>query len=601
MKFIKWILNNIKKLIFFFIKQTVIFIYRTFLLFVLVVGIAYFIYTSFEAQKMAEMNKKYEYVEIDMNREFKEGGQKLIDLLMGDKVSYFDFTQSLKELEKDPKVKGVIFKLDGYSLSSAQTEEISKIVEEISKTKKSYSYSTGFTKNDYSFALSTKEIIMPMTYTSTSNITGYGVEIPFYKKVADKFGVGFTVVHMGDYKSFGENLVSTSMSQYSKENMLSLLNKLYGNFVSKVSEKRGIDKTLLNKKILDGEFAYATPDLLKQINLIDTHKYYSELKKELDPENENIINFDDYRQLKAVQNLNMNTSAKPKNKIGVINLSGNIVEVDEKSKEVITVESFEKMFNKAMADENVKGIVLRVNSPGGSALSSEIIHNMILNGKNSSKKPVYVSMGSVAASGGYYISVAGDKLFANKNSITGSVGVVSIIPNISGLADKVGVNFEILTNGKNTELNSIIQKPSESRLKLMYLSNEKVYSEFKNRVATSRGFTPEEVEAVARGRVWTGEEALNNRMIDGIAGLDEVTILLAKELKIEEAYEVVSISEDDFKGDLQGYFSLLKSGVLIDTFLEMKGFAPLGKILNIDTPIVKNGQLFYAPYVEKIK
>ena len=91
MKFIKWILNNIKKLIFFFIKQTVIFIYRTFLLFVLVVGIAYFIYTSFEAQKMAEMNKKYEYVEIDMNREFKEGGQKLIDLLMGDKVSYFDF------------------------------------------------------------------------------------------------------------------------------------------------------------------------------------------------------------------------------------------------------------------------------------------------------------------------------------------------------------------------------------------------------------------------------------------------------------------------------------------------------------------------------
>ena len=135
----------------------------------------------------------------------------------------------------------------------------------------------------------------------------------------------------------------------------------------------------------------------------------------------------------------------------------------------------------------------------------------------------------------------------------------------------------------------------------MYLSNEKVYSEFKNRVATSRGFTPEEVETVARGRVWTGEEALNNRMIDGIAGLDEVTILLAKELKIEEAYEVVSISEDDFKGDLQGYFSLLKSGVLIDTFLEMKGFAPSGKILNIDTPIVKNGQLFYAPYVEKIK
>lgn len=613
MKFIKWILEKLKKLVIFFVKQTGIFIFRTFLLVMLLVGIGYSMYVSFESKRISDLNKKYEYVEIDMNRDFKEGNQKLIDLILGDKVSYYNLIETLKDIENDPKVKGVIFKLDGYSLSAAQTEEISKIVERISKNKDTYAYSTGFTKNDYSFALGTKQILMPFTQTSTSNIVGYGIEMPFYKRIADKFGVNFTVVHMGAYKSFGENLVSTSMSDYSKENLTSLLNNVYDNFITRVAEKRGIAKDVVSSKILNGEIASATPYELKELNLIDKDTYYSDLKRELGEKN--IIVLDEYRDVKAMQDMLVN-KVESSNKIGIITLSGSIVESEDKGKEVITPENVEKVLNKALEDEEIKGIVLRMDSPGGSALSSQIIYNMIMKGKEFSKKPVYVSMGSVAASGGYYISVSGDKIYANKNTITGSVGVVSIVPNISGLASKVGVDFEVLTNGKNTELNSIIQQPTKERLALLLKSNSKVYDEFKSRVATGRGLTLDEVEKVAKGRVWTGDEALSNKMIDGIATLDEVTNLLAEDLKIENDFSVVEITEEDFKGDFKAYLGIFKKGVVANIILDMDQISTITKILNFNAePFTmgsngkiksnfiksKNGQLLYAPYIENIE
>lgn len=613
MKFIKWILEKLKELAIFFVKQTGIFIFRTFLLLVLLVGIAYSIYVSFESKRISDLNKKYEYVEVDMSRDFKEGNQKLLDLILGDKVSYYDLIETLKDIENDPKIKGVIFKLDGYSLSTAQTEELSKIVEKISEKKTTYAYSTGFTKNDYSFAVGTKQILMPFTQTSTSNIVGYGIEMPFYKRVADKFGVNFTVVHMGAYKSFGENLVSTSMSNYSRESLTSLLDNLYGNFIERVSQRRGIAKDLISYKILNGDIASATPYELKDLNFIDKDIYYSDLKREIGEKN--IIVLDEYRDVKAMQDIVAN-KVESKNKIGIITLSGNIVESEDKGKEVITPENVEKVLNKALEDEEIKGIVLRMDSPGGSALSSQIIYNMIMKGKEFSKKPVYVSMGTVAASGGYYISVSGDKIYANKNTITGSVGVVSIVPNISGLADKVGVDFEILTNGKNTELNSIIQDPSAERVALLLKSNAKVYDEFKLRVSKGRGLSLDEVESVAKGRVWTGDEALDNKMIDGIATLDEVTNLLAQDLKIENDFSVVEVTEEDFKGDFKAYLGMFKKGVVANIILDMDQISTITKILNFNVePFTmgangkiksnyinsKNGQLLYAPYIENIE
>lgn len=613
MEFIKWILKKLKNLVIFFVKQTGIFIFRTFLLVILLVGIGYSVYVSLESKRISDLNKKYEYVEVDMNREFKEGNQKLIDLILGDKISYYNLIETLKDIEKDPKIKGVIFKLDGYNLTGAQTEEISKIVEKISENKVTYAYSTGFTKNDYSFALGTKQILMPFTQASTSNIVGYGVEMPFYKRVADKFGVHFTVVHMGEYKSFGENLVSTSMSHYSRESLTSLLNNLYGNFIARVAEKRGMAKDMLSHKILNGDIASATPYELKELNLIDKDTYYSDLKRELGEKN--IIALDEYREVKAMQEM-LVSKVDSKNKIGIITLSGNIVESDDKGKDVITPENVEKVLNKALEDEEIKGIVLRMDSPGGSALSSQIIYNMIMKGKEFSKKPVYVSMGSVAASGGYYISVSGDKIYANKNTITGSVGVVSVIPNVSKLADKIGVDFEVLTNGKNTELNSIIQEPSEERVALLLKSNARVYDEFKTRVSTGRGLSLDEVEKVAKGRVWTGEEALSNKMVDGIATLDEVTNLLAKDLKIENDFSVVEVTQEDFKGDFKAYLGIFKKGVIANIILDMDQIATITKILNFDVePFTmgsngkiksnyinsKNGQLLYAPYIENVE
>lgn len=519
------------------------------------------IYQYREQASLAKKNINYEYVEIDMSSKFKEGEISPLDEVMGEGISYFDFINNLEKIKSNSRVKGLIFKLDNFSLTRAQSEEVGKIVEEISKTKEVYSYSTGFNRASYYFAANSNKIFMPGTSSATSNIGTYSVELPFYKRIADKAGVKFTVVHMGAYKSFGENLVSTSMSEFSKENTLNILNKSFDEFLESVSIKRGIEKNALEKKIIDGELISAIPDELLENKLIDSKIYYEDFKETIG--SKKIIPYLDYKDLIERKPLISVSYKEKKDKIALIFLDGEITEDSAPTKSgSITETTTIELLDKAFKDKDVKGIVLRVNSPGGSALVSDIIHEKIKNGKK--EKPVYISMGSVAASGGYYISSAGDRIFVNKNTVTGSIGVVSIIPNFEEIAKKIGVDMNILQKGEKQNIYSLFQPVDDTRINTLLKSNERVYNEFKGHVAEGRRMSLEKVEKVAQGRVWTGKDAVSNGLADEIASLPEVIVKLATKLNLEkENYEIDIIERGDMKGEIKGYLKLFRKNASI--------------------------------------
>ena len=236
-----------------------------------------------------------------------------------------------------------------------------------------------------------------------------------------------------------------------------------------------------------------------------------------------------------------------------------------KNSKNITPNSMEKKIEKAVNDKNVKAIVIRVNSPGGSALASDIIYNNI----KEIEKPVYVSMGNMAASGGYYISLAGKKIFANQNTITGSIGVVTLFPNIDKLGKKIGVNFEVIKNGENSDILNLTKRTTEKEIEIIRKNMNNIYEEFKGYVSLNRGLDDEDVEEIAQGKVWTGVMAMKNGLIDEIGGLEDAIKAIAEDYDIKN-YEVVTL---DLKQNLFNYISTLKNGYInVDEILYNDNF-----------------------------
>lgn len=592
-KGIIWIFKNIKDIIIFFLKQIFIFSFRLFLFFLFLFICIIFVQKYNTDEKTRHRAGEYSYIEFDMGKKFSENGGNFLDAVLNENREYLEFLKKLREIERDDKIRGLIFKLDNFALNSVQSEEIGKLLKSMEDKKEIYSYSTGFNRGNYLFASYTNKIIMPPTDSATSILTPYSAEIPYYKGLADKVGIKFSVVNTGDYKSMGENLISSSMSEYTRENNSMILDESYNNFLITVSENRKIEKDIFQKKMEDGDYVLVHPQILKEENLIDEESFYHNFRKKLGEGA--VITLEEYQK-------NRENQPDASEKIGVIFLHGDIRENFLERGEVgISPELAENLFKNAMEDDEIKGIILRIDSPGGSALASEIIHNTIISYEK--KKPVYVSMGRVAASGGYYIATAGEKIYLNQNTLTGSIGVVSVIPNIKELTQKAGVNIERIEKGKNANIYSLFEPLDNLRTETILKSSQRVYLEFKDRVSQSRNLTMEEVEAIAAGRVWLGEKAIEKKLADGIASLEEVGEILGADLKLE-SYQLVKISHEDMKGE---FLSVLKKmrgfSLLKNSFQEMKSMNFFKLNEKIYSEIQEN-QLLYKPmyyYPEKIK
>lgn len=553
MKILKFLKKIILGTIFFITKEIFSFLIKGFLFLIIILGISGVVLNEF-FKKDNIIIENESYIEIDLAREFREKTKNLPEILKNEDVNFYSLLKTFDSIEKDEKIKGVILKLDNLALNRGQIEELSKKIASLkSNNKIIYSYMTSVDNRNYSLATKSNEIFMPPAMSANVNITGYYTEMMYYKNLADKLGIKVNVVHVGDYKSYGEQYVKDKMSPEYKENMERLLNKVYDNFVDNISEDRRLNKNLINERILAGDLMVSEPYQLKKLGMVDELMYYEQIKEFVGKKK--VISLDKY--LQYVYD-NKKSTKKNNDKIAIIYAEGTILMGEEPRNlsDQLTPNTIIAELDKALKNKNIKGIVLRVNSPGGSALASAVINNKI---KEVNKvKPVYVSIGGIAASGGYYISADAKKIFADKGSLTGSIGVVSLIPNVKELVEKIDINIEELKKGEYADIYSLTNEVTKDKLDKIYASNLKVYDEFLNVVSEGRDLNREYVHSIAQGKVWLGEEALELKLVDEIGGIEDTISNLAKDLNLTH-YDVIEISESlDYNSILKKYIPLIE-------------------------------------------
>ena len=533
------ILHYLKRFILFVIKEILSFIIKMFL-FLLVVGmIIGAIIKSFEEKPTVTIKNKA-YVLINLADSYNERLLKS-NLFEDDSISFYNLLESIENASYDDRVEGIILKLNGNSLSYAQTEELAQELSMArAANKKIIAYFENVGRKNYYIASYANEIYMPKANSTNVNIYPYFREEFYIKKLADKFGVKFNIIHVGDYKSYMENLDNSTMSKEAKEDTVRVLDKNYNNFLDIVSLNRKISRDDLDKTIKDGELVAASSVDLMNNNLIDKYAYWDNVISIVGGKDK-IINVQEY----AKNYLEDTTTENSNNIIYVIPLEGDIVESESEvfsgEENINVAETLEKL-NIAKDNDKVKAIVLRVNSPGGSALTSDIIAEKVK--EIAEEKPVYVSMSGVAASGGYYISANAHKIFVDRNTITGSIGVVSILPDFSKLITDNGVNIEKISEGEYSDLYSA-DSFTEKKYNKIYNSNLKVYEDFLNVVSKGRRIDKEKLKTIAEGRIWTGDEAVKIGLADEIGGLKTTISSLAEDSDIDE-YTIV-IAKDKFE------------------------------------------------------
>ena len=533
------ILHYLKRFILFAIKEVLSFFIKLFL-FLFIVGIIISaVIKNFEKKPTVAIKDKA-YILINLADSYNERLLKS-NLFEDDSISFYTLLQSVENASYDDRVEGIILKMNGDSLSYAQSEELAhELSMARAADKKIIAYFENVGRKNYYLASYANEIYMPSANSTNVNIYPYFREEFYIKKLADKFGVKFNIIHVGDYKSYMENLASSTMSKEAREDIVRILDKNYNNFLDIVSLNRKLNRDDLDKIIKDGDLVAASSVDLMNNKLIDKYAYWDNIISMVGGKDK-IITIQDYTK-NYYKEENLESS---NNVVYVIPLEGDIVESETEvfagEENINVAETLEKL-NIAKENNKIKAVVLRINSPGGSALTSDIIAEKIK--ELASEKPVYVSMSSVAASGGYYISANADKIFVDRNTITGSIGVVSILPDFSKLITDNGVNIEKISEGEYSDLYSS-DTFTEKKYNKIYNSNLKVYDDFLNVVSKARKIDKEKLKTIAEGRIWTGEEAVKIGLADEIGGLNEAIYGIAEDNDMDE-YSIV-VAKDKFE------------------------------------------------------
>ena len=450
---------------------------------------------------------------------------------------------SINKAKRDPKIKGIRLKSGLIASGWAQTREIRNCLRNFKKSGKFiYAYADFMSQKGYYLSSVADSIFMnPM---GAVELKGLSSEVLYYEDFQNQYGIKMEVIRHGKYKSAVEPFLQNRMSDENRTQIKDLLDAVWTTIRDEIAESREISKT--NLETLVEELSITDAEEAMSNAMIDALVYEKgfekSLKAALGINNDNSIN--------SVEFYEMNTQIKPydnktKDQIAVIYANGPILYTDG-SEEIIGKNAMIRALDEVMENKNIKGVVLRIDSPGGDAMTSEIILNTMRDLKG--KKPFIVSMGNVAASGGYYIACLGDKIYADPTTITGSIGVFAAFPSINGLVDRIGVNAEQVNSNKNAMGYSIFEPLSEGFKNSTKSTIEKIYSTFKSRVAEGRSLDMEKVESLSQGRVWSGKEALENQLVDALGGLEDA-IYVAAEIADIEKFNVVDYPkhEDGFE------------------------------------------------------
>lgn len=525
LKLIKnFLLYTLKKVYSFFIYITL-----TFITLSIIAGV-------FIASNMNESNTPSKYSnliisDIDIPQEDKFYNS--LDYIEGKKITFSEIYKAINFAINDDNISTVFINLDTTTFSTPQIEEITPLFNKLKeKNKKIVAYGENLDNSSYQIGLLANEIVVPKTENTDIHLGGYSISNMYFKNILDKFGIKFEVIHVGSHKSYGEEYYRENISKEQKETLTRIYDKKLEEYISNISKVRKIDKETVRNKLLNGEYALISPKTARDLSLVDSLEDYSDLSLNLNITDDNSITIQDY-----ISKVSENNNSE--NKIAVIYLDGDIDSVSSTYGNTnITSENFKVKLDKALEINNLKGIVIRINSGGGSALESKKIYDMIME----LKVPVYVSIGNIAASGGYYISSAADKIFIEKFGLTGSIGVVSMLPKYVGTLNKLNINVNHITRGKYLNISDpSVELTNEDRIAYMNRL-EAVYNEFKNDILVKRtGLNPNSLENIAQGKVWLGLEAKELKLVDEIGGLYDTIDSLQNSLQLDNKYSIVDI------------------------------------------------------------
>lgn len=469
---------------------------------------------------------------------------------------------AIQEASLDENIRGISLTTSFLQAGLAQTQEIRKALLDFKLSGKFiYAHSDFFTQKDYYLASVANKIYL--NPVGAMDFKGLYSEVLYFKELQEKSGVKMEVIRHGKYKSAVEPYLSDSMSEENRTQIQELLSSIWGTMIEDIANSRNINPYNLNN--IADTLGARTPNYALASGLVDDLLHHDEyeaiLKDELglnEDDTPNYVDFFDY--VDKVKNRNLPSG---KDKVAVIYAQGEIL-YGEGDREIIGQGMLVESLQKAVKNDAVKAIVLRVNSPGGSALVSDIIWREVEITKKS--KPVVVSFGNVAASGGYYIGVAADKIYAEPTTVTGSIGVFGTIPNINALADKVGINAEQVGTNQNSVDYSFFEPMTESFRAVIKEGIEETYNTFLERVASGRNMTPEEVDAIAQGRVWSGLEAQKIGLVDELGGLDDAVEGAAQLAGIEyygiRKYPKYKSGFEKFMEDISGAKSKMAATVI---------------------------------------
>lgn len=438
----------------------------------------------------------------------------------------YDVVRMLRFAKNDSTIKGLYIKADDNANGFAASEELRKAILDFKQSKK-FVIAYGEVMSEQAYYVATAADKVYCNPTGGLEFNGLSSNLYFIKGLLDKLEIDPQIFYAGKFKSATEPLRVTQMTDANRLQTTVWLNDLYNNFLVETSEARNIDTATLHRLANAG--AIQTPNDALKNNLIDGLKYDDEVRDEIltdlhekEDAKINYVPFSKYAQAVSFRQ-------DGNDRIALIYAQGDIVSGDGKELEIGS-DNYVRLIRKARLDDDVKAIVLRVNSPGGSSLASDIIWREISLARQ--VKPVVVSMGDLGASGGYFISCNANEIYADATTITGSIGVFSIVPNFqSFFKDKLGITFDGVKTATYADIGNIGRPLTPQEKVFMQASVDSIYYTFKSRVAEGRNKNIDYIDSIAQGRVWTGERAIGVGLVDKIGTLSDAVreaALLAK-------------------------------------------------------------------------
>lgn len=496
-----------------------------------------------------KMNKRSGYhptensvLRIDLNGDIKERGVKnpFGDLDLGPfmpkaSIGLNDIIDNLKKAKDDKNIKGIYLEISDPVAGFATLEEVRHALLDFKTSGKFiYAYSETYSQKAYYLATTANKVYL--NPQGGMEIKGLSSQLMFFKKMLEKLDLEVQIFRHGKFKSAIEPFMLDKMSEANRSQVETYLGSLWNHMTTGIAKSRNITAKDIND--MADQLSIRSPEDALSYKLVDELKYedevYSLIRKNIhlgESEKIHFVSLDDYSDAYSKSKLS-------KDKIAVIYAVGEI-ESGDGSDDKIGSDRIVKAIRDARLDKNVKAIVFRVNSPGGSALASDVIWRETILAQKT--KPFIVSMGDVAASGGYYISCAADRIFAQPNTITGSIGVFGMIPNVQkALSEKLGITIDTVNTNKHSDVGTILRGATSDEYQYIQQSVEHIYDVFISKVALGRKTSKNAIDSIGQGRVWSGADAMKINLVDELGGINDAITYAAKQAKITD-YKIMDL------------------------------------------------------------